>query len=356
MQEKDPRYNTADIRTSSLSPFFNAPLQKYVLMIRPGALGDVIVTLPTFSAIRRYFQGSHIEVMGSTSFLEIVKGRFYADTISRFDQADMAAFFVKDIQISETIKKRFSAMDVIISFAMDKEHIMITRLETTGARHVIQYSPFPPDGERIHITDHFLKFLDLLGIPYDSKIPELFLQKEDRLFADNFIKDRVDTSKRLLVAVHPGSGGQKKCWPVKRFAGLISRLEEEMDACVFVISGPADNEIIERLRGEIRKDLIMVERLSIPCLAAVIKQCNLFIGNDSGVTHLAAATGTDTIAIFGPTDPVIWGPRGEQIEILYHRLPCSPCLPDKRKNCTLQACLENITVDDVIQKIRLHHG
>lgn len=351
MWKKKFHYNPADIRSSTPYPDFNASLQKRILIIRPGALGDLIVTLPTVGAIRNYFQGVHIEIMGYTSFLEIVKGRFYADAISRFDQADIASLFTRDIHIPESIQRRLSAVDTIIPFVLDKEQVLIKNLKATGTRHVIHYDPFPPEGKRIHITDHFLKLLDLLGIPYISEIPKIFLHDEDMFFGDNFIKDRVVDSKKLLVAVHPGSGGQKKCWPVKWFAELILRLEEEMNACVFVISGPADHAIIERLRGEIKKNLVLVEQLPLPGLAAVIKRCNFFIGNDSGITHLAAAAGTDTIAIFGPTDPVLWGPRGERVKILYKRSHCSPCLPDKRKNCSLPICLENITVDDVIQNV-----
>ena len=95
-----------------------------------------------------------------------------------------------------------------------------------------------------------------------------------------------------------------------------------------------------------------MDQLPLPILAAIIKRSDLFVGNDSGITHLAAAIGTPTISIFGPTDPRMWGPRGEQVKILYKKSPCSPCSFDMRRNCFSQICLEGVTVEDVICGIR----
>ena len=93
----------------------------------------------------------------------------------------------------------------------------------------------------------------------------------------------------MLVAVHPGSGSRQKCWPMDRFAELILWLKEEMDTQILLISGPADTEIVEELRVKVRDKFILVDHLPVPILAAIIKRCKLFVGNDSGITHLAAA-------------------------------------------------------------------
>ncbi|MCF6155040.1 MAG: glycosyltransferase family 9 protein [Candidatus Brocadia sp.] len=324
---------------------------KHILIIRPGAIGDIIVTLPTLRAIRDHFPSAKIEVMGYPPLLEIIKRRFYADAVSRFDQSDIAHLFMKDTKIPTPLMKRFSGMDLIISFVSDKDRIFSGNLEATGARCVIHYNPFPSGDERIHIVDHLLKSLDTLGIS-SYKIPKVFLHDEDMRFSDDFIRDRIVVSKKILVAIHPGSGSRQKCWPVERFAALMDWLNSEMEAQIFIVSGPADGEIVEELKTKVKNNFTLVDHFSLPKLAAVIRRCNLFLGNDSGITHLAAAMGVHTVAIFGPTDPNIWGPRGEQVKILYKKAICSPCLADIRRNCSIQTCLENIKIDDVMHEVR----
>lgn len=352
MEETDLRcYKPANVNLSALCSNFKKSLPSHILIIRPGALGDLIVSLPAFDAIRNYFYNAHIEIMGYPSFLEIVKGRFYADTVSRFDQADIAILFMKNAQIPEFLMKRFGCMDMIIPFVFDKEQVLRKNLEATGARAIVHYDPFPPPGESLHITDYFIKFLDVLGIPHANKIPKIFLHNEDILFGNDFIRDKIGDSNKMLIAIHPGSGSRQKCWPAERFSELILRMRKEMYAQILIISGPADYEIVEKLRVKV-KDFIHVDQLPLPNLAAIIKRCNIFIGNDSGITHLAAAVGVHTIAIFGSTDPIVWGPRGERVKTLYKKSDCSPCFPDTRRNCFLQICLEAVTVEDVMCEVK----
>ncbi|MCF6159636.1 MAG: glycosyltransferase family 9 protein [wastewater metagenome] len=332
--------------------FNSRPSRKHILIIRPGALGDVIVTLPAFGAIRSHFPDAHIEIMGNTSFLEIVNGRFYADTISRFDQGDIAALFLKDAEMPDSVMRRFGNRDVIVPIVLGKEQDFMRNLKITGAQCIMHCEPFPPDNEQIHIADHFLRSLDLWGIPCTDRIPKLFLCDGDMLLGDSFIKDNIKNPKNALIALHPGSGSRQKCWPVEYFAELILWLRNGMDANILVIAGPADIEIVDRLRVKVGSDCSVAQELPLPTLAAMIKRCNLFIGNDSGITHLAAAVGTRTIAIFGPTDPGIWRPLGEQVSVLYKKSDCSPCSTDERRRCGSQICLKNISVENVIHELR----
>ncbi|MEK7699360.1 MAG: glycosyltransferase family 9 protein [Planctomycetota bacterium] len=326
-------------------------LVKRILIIRPGALGDLIVTLPTFGAIRNYFQHAYIEIMGYTTLLEITKGRFYADAISRFDQADNTILFVHNDQLPPSFIKKFQDVDFIFSFVSDKEQVFTHNLRKTGVKHIIHQEPLPACNENTHITDYLLKSLDSLGITYPNIIPKVFLNNEDLCFGEKFLNDAAIDSSKVLIAIHPGSGSRQKCWPVERFAALMSRLSSNINAQFLVISGPADDKVIEELRLKIGNTFTMVNQLPLPYLAAIVARCRLFIGNDSGVTHLAAATGTPTIAIFGPTDPRMWGPRGEKVKILYKKLPCSPCSPDIRKNCFPLSCLDQIGIESVIKDV-----
>ncbi len=289
--------------------------------------------------------------MGYASFLEVVNGRFYADAISRFDQADISLLFVKDFRTTPSLSNKFCNMDMVISFVSDKEQIFVPNLKSAGVRCVAHCDPLPPDDGDVHVIDYFLKFVDSLGVaPFCNK-PKVFLTDEDVRFADGFFMEKGAGSNDLVVAVHPGSGGRQKCWPLEQFSELIRWLKGTCKAHVFLVSGPADLEIVGILRKQEKDSFSIIDRLSLPHLAAVLKRCNLFIGNDSGVTHLSAAVGAPTIAIFGPTSPNVWGPRGGRVEILYKKISCSPCLPEVRRNCLSPRCLQNVGVDDVVQVI-----
>ena len=351
MEEKKLNYKPTDSKSSTFCSNIKSSIHN-ILIIRPGALGDLVVTLPTFEAIRKYFKNARIDIMGYSSFLEIVKGRFYADTISRFDQADIASLFTKNSNVPASLINKLSNMDLIIAFVSDKDQVMVNNLRAASGKHVIHYEPFPSEGKDIHVIDHFLKCLDLLVIDHSNKIPKIFLRDEDVLLGEKFLNDRVVDPKKMLVAMHPGSGSRQKCWAVDRYVELILWLRKEMDAQILLISGQADTGIVEELRKKIRDNIILVDQFPLPFLAAIIKRSNLFVGNDSGITHMAAAIGTPTITIFGPTDPRIWGPRGERVKILYKKSPCSPCSFDTRRNCFSQICLEGVTVEDVISQIR----
>lgn len=349
MEERDLTLPPINCPPSAFYPNNKSSVNR-ILIIRPGALGDVIVTLPVFEAIRNYFHDAQIEIMGYSSFLEIVNGRFYADTISRFDHAEISSLFMENSRIPASLTKRLKGIDLVISFVADKEKIVVKNLRTAGVRNVIHYEPFPSEGENVHMIDHLLKCLDLLGIPYANRIPKIFLKDEDILSGENFVKNNMAVPGKKLVALHPGSGSRKKCWPIDCYDKLISWLHTVKDVQVLLISGYADTGIVEELRVRGNDVFVLVDNLPLSVLSAVIKQCNFFVGNDSGITHLSSAVGTPTIAIFGSTSPYVWGPRGENVKILYKKSHCSPCMPETRNNCVSHNCFEDILVEDVIRE------
>lgn len=326
---------------------------KQILIVCPGALGDVIVTLPVIRALRDYFFNAKVEVMGYSHYLEIIKGPFYADKISRFDQADLISLFSENMEMSDSLKDRFEAIDFAISFVSERECNFSRRLENAGVRYVVQCEPFPFSVKGMHIVDYRLKPIERLGIPCTNRSPKIFLREEDVLFCKLFFEENNISCIKPIIAIHPGSGGKQKCWPVKKFAALLNAFSREWESYILIVSGPADTGIVKKLITEINGPFVLVNQLPLSKLAAILNQCSVYIGNDSGITHLAAGVGTPTIALFGPTDPDVWGPRGDNVRVLYKNVPCSPCSPETRKSCVAQQCLESIIVEDIIREMRL---
>ncbi|MDR4497040.1 MAG: glycosyltransferase family 9 protein [Candidatus Scalindua sp.] len=315
-------------------------------------------TLPTIYALRKNFPDAYLEIMGYVPIAELAKGKYYADAISNFDQRGISYFFrdpelsYQETELAKSLRDYFSSFDVIFLFLRSSGKDFYENLKRIKGPEIILFDPFPPDGERVHIVDHLLESVKQLDLKISRRIPRIFLQDDDIDFAAQFIEnhDLEREGNKRIVAIHPGSGSRKKCWEVEKFAEFIHLLRKRMAVTILIVSGPADRENITILLNKIR-NLLVIPDMSITKVAAVLKKCSLYVGNDSGITHISAAVLTPTIAIFGPTDPAIWGVRGKSVRMVKSTVPCAPCSADERNLCKQQVCFEGITVEDVFAAV-----
>ncbi|MBI5393965.1 MAG: glycosyltransferase family 9 protein [Verrucomicrobia bacterium] len=298
--------------------------QPRILVIRGGAIGDFILTLPAIGALRERWPQAHIEILGYPRILALADRRHYADTVRSIDAAAMASFFVDGGDLNDALGDYFGSFDLIVSYLYDPDDIFGTNLRRCRVRNLVCGSAKP---EKEHAAVHFTRPLAALGINVADPVPRIFPSADDRAFAEGFMRSRrreeadaaTDKANRLLtsaatfIAVHPGSGGQHKVWPADRWADVIRWLRDELKRDVMLVLGEAD-DVARRALEPLK--LPMAENLSLPRLAAVLERCALFAGHDSGVTHLAAAVGTPTLALFGPTSPAVWAPRGPRVWVL----------------------------------------
>jgi ADP-heptose:LPS heptosyltransferase len=329
---------------------------KRILIIRTGAVGDFIFTLPSIRAIRKHFPDAYIEVMGYSERAILAEHRYYADRVSSIDRHGISLFWVKDSELSEDLKEYFGSFGLIVLYSYDKDGIFSDNLRRTGHLNVITIKPLPPSGDHRHIVDYFLDSLKFFGIQSDDPMPRIFPEESSRDYATRFFRDHHLGSGRddFVVAIHPGSGGHKKEWSKERFVYVADWLADKNNAMVLLISGPADTEAVnDILKGLKKAKPILVHGVSLAQLAPIIERCHCFFGVDSGITHLSVAVGTPTVALFGPTDPDIWGPRGNNATVLRKNLDCSPCTREELILCQNQICLQLIGVEEVIEEIEL---
>jgi ADP-heptose:LPS heptosyltransferase len=166
----------------------------------------------------------------------------------------------------------------------------------------------------MHATRHLANAVaSLTNDPHVLPMPPLHCPHEDRLHGRSWLDREMGQGVRPL-AVHPGSGGTRKCWPARRFAELAARLE----APVLVVEGPADSEVCRDFSEALPTSVPLARATDVPLsrLAALLIESRGYIGNDSGVSHLAGALGVPTVAIFGPTDPAVWAPRGTDVSLV----------------------------------------
>jgi heptosyltransferase III len=267
-----------------------------ILLLRGGALGDLLLTLPVIDAIRAEFPESFIELWGIHPQAGLVQS---VDRIARLDALSVAQLFIPG-PIDAALQGRLSEFDLAVSFLSDPDGIVAENLLSAGLRKIVKCSPVMRAG--VHAVYQLACVLKPLGAKLCDPAPRLKIEK---------IQDQ-----KLLLGFHPGSGSPAKNWPVERWSEFVETIAPTFEKLI-LIGGEADREIVRVFRSRYCKPGI--EAMICPNLwdlARALCRCAVFVGHDTGVAHLAAAVKTPVIALFGPTDPAIWSPLGEHVEII----------------------------------------
>ena len=289
---------------------------------------------------------------GHREILRLVHKRFYADTIASIEQPGLALFYREQGSSSSPLAERFNAFDFIAVFGGKQQSILVDNIKKAGVREVHHIITFPPPALKTHVIDFQASQLSRLGLTVTETVPKLFPNQADERGAAHFFEQRGLNKNTLTVALHPGSGSRKKAWTTGSFVKLAEKLFSDHQAQILVPIGPADTEVAEDYFKCISfPGSIPIANLPLDELAAILKQCAVYVGNDSGITHLAAAMGTPVVALFGPTDRLVWGPRGKCVSILYEETDCSPCPRERMQVCLEQRCMETLSVEGVYREV-----
>jgi ADP-heptose:LPS heptosyltransferase len=323
-----------------------------ILVIHQGALGDFILGLPALETLRKNLPHARTVIVGYPRILELADQRFYADETISIDQREMASFFVRRRPLDSAFSRLFDQFDLIVIFGKDEEGTLTGNLKRVSHGLILHIDPFPSWGERVHLTDHLLRQFSRYGFQISESNPKLRLKKSDQDWGNDFWRRKGVTleERAEVIILHPGSGSKKKVWPLDRFLGLAQILQNRFGSKILIPFGPAEgSEVEEVFDGMDPRTWIRVKELSLKELASVMEGCRLFIGNDSGISHMASALGIPTIAIFGPTDPRVWSPRGERVWVVQKEIPCSPCPRERFLHCIDPECLKGIESEDVLE-------
>jgi heptosyltransferase III len=282
------------------------------LILRGGAIGDFIVTLPAIEAIRRRWPESHIELVGYPHIARLALAGGLVDEVLSLDRAAVAEYFSFSPWVSPEQAAYVRSFDVVISYLHDPSGVVRKNLLEAGARQVIYCSPLVEAG---YAADHLMKPLQELALyPEGPVYPRLSLKPEYRHAG---LGDARAVGEKV-VAIHPGSGSPKKNWPLRKFLALARRLKAETPLAPLFLLGEADQAIAEILPGAAPEFPVIGNRDLID-VASILSACQAYVGNDSGITQLAAALGIPAVCLYGPSDPAIWGPRGPNSRIVAAR-------------------------------------
>ncbi len=281
------------------------------LVLRGGAIGDFIVTLPVLHALRARWPDAHIELIGYPHIVRLAAAAGLVAKIHALDTARIARFFGQRPQIDDDTIAFLSSFDIVLSFLHDPDGYVGSNLRLHGVKQLLYRSPVAPAG---HIVDHLLKPLETLALYEAGAAPALPLGTAEKAAGRAWL-DAAGAGPSPL-AIHAGSGSPKKNWPLDRFLAVARHAASQGRPILFIL-GEADHAIAGSVRAAAAELAAPVaDSLDLVALAGVLASCGAYLGNDSGITHIAAALGIPVVTLFGPTDPALWTPRGAHVRLV----------------------------------------
>lgn len=306
-----------------------------ICVIFPGALGDFICFLPVLQTLART---ARVDLFAHSEFAELTPEGVMVRTI---ESSPITALFRAELDVDEEAKRSFRGYDAVYSWFASGNHEFIRRLQALSGG-VARVFPFRSARAEGHQADYYLSCLNHAD---DSAGPVLAIRPEVLRWCEEFWGKHA-LHRRPVLTIAPGSAAREKNWPAKFFQTVSQWWREKTGGAVVLLIGP-----VEQARGGIdllRSDCIVASDLSLSQAAALLGRSDVYLGNDSGMSHLAAATGVRTVALFGPSDPRQWAPRGKQVIVLRRNLDCSPCQDATMKACPHHACLTKFLPGEII--------
>jgi len=302
------------------------------LIIQPGAVGDVILTLPLVRLLKSRLGLTRVDMMAHTEPLELLAGRSAIDRGIVIETVELHKLFEDpeqfDLPEGDRLIELFRPYEIIVTFLADPQgrfgrNLLYTSIMTHAAE-VMELELKPPARYPGHVVGFYLRQFTRQWAwweKWDLKPycrldePLVFPDRADRERACRLLREKQLTRQKPTVALHPGSGAQRKCWPLKNYQRLAALLAEKGFQVVFLV-GPVEQDRwgLEIIR-DLDRQVPVLEGLTLPEVAGVLTQCRAYIGNDSGISHLAGAVGIPALIIFGASQARQWKPLGPCVHV-----------------------------------------
>lgn len=345
-----------------------------ILIINPFGIGDVLFTTPLIRNLKYHFPESFIGYVvnqRTAAFLiDYSKvNRVFVYERDHFNQlyhSSKIQFIQKGFEFLQEIKE--VKFDLVIDLSLNGTMSFLMWWIGIPRRIGFNYrnrSPFLTtkitlDGyERKHVVDYYLSLLEELGCEVKSRELEFPLKDEDRQWAEVFLKKNGIASDDIVVGLVPGGGASwgkdaaYKRWAPEKYAKLADKIVEKFSAHIILLGDQNEEELCRQVKTLMRSNACLAcGETSVGQFAALLKSCRLNIVNDGGPLHVAVAVGAKTVSIFGPVDPLVYGPLRHDHVVVTKDLACRPCYRRFRMaQCSHISCLKTIEVEEVFEKV-----
>lgn len=326
-----------------------------ILVIKLRYLGDVLLATPVLRALRERFPESYLAAAVNRGTEDVLKWNPDLNEVLVVERGGLASQLRF---LGEVRRRRF---DCVIDLTDGDRAAILARCsgapvriglnEERRWRGLLYTTVVRPGPSVAHRIERDLETVRPLGIQPKAGRPVLRTSPEDDEAAARLLNDAagepLSRGARPLIMFQPGARYWFKAWPAERYADLANRLTKAFD-CRILIGGHAqERAVAEEIAARAgSKPVVLAGRTTVLQHAAILKRCALFVGSDNGPMHMAAAVGTPVVALFGPSNPAEWGPRGKRVEVLYKGLDCRRCF---HPTCMRgeESCMKLISVDEV---------
>jgi heptosyltransferase-1 len=305
-----------------------------ILVIDFGQLGDVVMSLPSLRAIRERFPSAHVTAAIGKPAAEIIVMSGYADATIEVDRVALRDGFkplsvlrifqlasdVRDRQFDFVIDLHSFAETNLVGFFSGAPSRLFSRRRGRSLDFLANFKPAPPveaNNRERHQVDRYLDVLRPLGICGVDRVPRLPVSREDDRDVDRLLRRFKAESGMPLVGLFPGAGHESRRWPLDRFAELADSLARNDAVRPIVFAGPEERALITRMRSVFPSSTIVLDQLSIRQLASAQARLAVFVSNDTGPLHIAAAVGAPIVLLLDGRAPESYIPLSEPKQVIY---------------------------------------
>lgn len=289
-----------------------------ILVIRGGAIGDFILTLPALRAIRDAFPQAKVEILGYPNIADLARFAGLADDAKAIEAPALAGFFAAEGTLDEDWMEYFGRFDVVLSYLYDPDGVFQDNVRRCWRANsesdadaktltFIQGTHRPEESGEVHAAEALLEPLKQLAVFASDSRPQIRIPR------------RSSDGNRSWLAIHPGSGSLSKNWPVERWRQLIAHIQAKTNWNLLLVGGEAERETFSKLKPTLNASRSRLEFcMPLPQLASLLAGCGGFIGHDSGISHLAAAVGLPGLVLWGESKETVWRPRSDRFTVVRH--------------------------------------
>jgi len=323
--------------------FEPAKVKRILIVRQHDQLGDFLLSTPAFKAIRAKFPSAYIAVVARKYTASLAEHHDCLNAVIPLYEHGCEWAIAYPFKFWRQVRSGFDLAIVLNTVSHSLTSDLIARFSQaqyilgsghqlfTGTQRNFFYNLIAPlTNSRHHQSERNLDIVRYIGANTDDLREHITLLPSEKEWARTYLLSRGWIPQKLLIAIHPGAGKIVNRWPVKNFASVGDMLGRMFTAQLLVTWGPKEESLGHELIANLKHPSVQVANLSLRELAAVFSQTALLLCNDTGVMHLAASVGTPLVAIFGPTDPALWKPVGDQfVAVRAADLKCASVTPEQ---------------------------
>lgn len=324
-----------------------------ILIIKPGAIGDVLLSTPVIENLRHNFKNAEINYLTQTFCRDVLTDNPYLSRVLTYDlkNGDSAYCLIKNVH-----DQRY---DLIIDLFCNPRTAIITLNSEAKYRVGFPFSwrriayniRVKPRSSEVHNIEFNLDALRALNLEIVTNKPAYFINKVHNEFADKFFREN-NLNSENVIGINPSGTWPTKVWHPEKFIELAKKLSVNYKILIFWGYGK-EKEDAEKIQKEIGENSLLIPEVNLKYMGAIAKLCRLFITNDTGPMHIAWSLGVNVTALFGPTNAHLQGPLSENSIIIRNEgLKCLGCNLTKIEECNNEhKCMRDLSVDYVYSKL-----